>query len=201
MATKLPAIYAVASLRCVLPYHGDTDRMGVGFEMGDGTVLRIALDGKSTRTLAGAIREYLNTGMDSTIEPPTQSMRCVRVADLLAEEIGERFFLGGGQREGQPAEAVVSEPDTQAAVGPCADGETRGVLDERVAGDEVIGRIERYGRLQPGARECKLVDDGFQVGRVELSFHLDRYGLAWRILRRIFHGRVMGAGATASGAG
>ena len=46
-----------------------------------------------------------------------RSMRCVRVAELLAEEVGQPFSGGSIQGEGLQADALVSEPDAQPAMG------------------------------------------------------------------------------------
>lgn len=45
------------------------------------------------------------------------SVRCVRVAGLLTEEVSEFRPLGGTEREGHPAEPGVSQPVPQAAIG------------------------------------------------------------------------------------
>jgi hypothetical protein len=65
MATTLPPQYRAAKLRCVLPYHAENDRMGVGFELEDGTVLRLALDGASMRALIEWGGDYLVSGCQS----------------------------------------------------------------------------------------------------------------------------------------
>lgn len=51
------------------------------------------------------------------------SMRCVRVSELLAEELPEPtdFFLS--ERKGLPAEAVASEPKTKTAASEGSDDE------------------------------------------------------------------------------
>lgn len=65
MATKLPDSYRAARLRCVLPYHADIDRMGLGFDLADGTVLRLALDGESARALISCLEDHLAIGCQS----------------------------------------------------------------------------------------------------------------------------------------
>lgn len=62
MATTLPEVYAKAQWRCTLPYHADIDRMGVGFTLEDGSVMRVALDRESARHLAESLLDYLAAG-------------------------------------------------------------------------------------------------------------------------------------------
>jgi hypothetical protein len=52
-----------------------------------------------------------------------RSVRCVRVAELVREELAQPEFCRGAQRESEPADAVVAQPDAQAAVDEGADGE------------------------------------------------------------------------------
>lgn len=59
MATKLPVSYTKASWRCTIPYHEETDQMGIGFDLEDGAVLRLAIDRASAVDLAETIMGYL----------------------------------------------------------------------------------------------------------------------------------------------
>jgi len=65
MATTLPPHYRAAKLRCVLPYHADVDLLGVAFDLADGEVLRIALDGDSARRMICLLTDYLASGVQS----------------------------------------------------------------------------------------------------------------------------------------
>lgn len=117
------------------------------------------------------------------------SMRRERVSGLLAEETAKVFAGGGIEVERHQPGAGVAQPDAQPAIRQGGDRVARFGLDKGVSRGGEARRVERYGRLQPGARGCKLVDDGFEVVRVELAFHLDRHGLSGRLLRRLIHWR------------
>ena len=59
METTQAKHYQPAAWRCATPYHADTDRMGVCFDLPDGQVIRLAISRESAVCLAGAISDYL----------------------------------------------------------------------------------------------------------------------------------------------
>lgn len=60
-AGRLPPIYVDASWRNTTPVdiHRDAGRVGIGFDLADGSVVRIALDGLSLKQLVASIFESL----------------------------------------------------------------------------------------------------------------------------------------------
>lgn len=55
--TRIPASYSPASWRATLPKDLATDRIGVAFNLEDGTIIRLALDADSARNLAETIMD------------------------------------------------------------------------------------------------------------------------------------------------
>lgn len=51
--------YPAAVLRCVLPPCGETGEVGLGFNMPDGTVLRLRISGRQAKWLASSLVEGL----------------------------------------------------------------------------------------------------------------------------------------------
>lgn len=56
---RLPKSFSHGSWRCTLPVDLATQRMGVAFNLEDGTVLRVALDLCSAKNVHESIAEYL----------------------------------------------------------------------------------------------------------------------------------------------
>lgn len=59
METTQAKGYQPASWRGATPYHADTDRMGVCFDLPDGQVIRLAISRESAAHLVGSIMDYL----------------------------------------------------------------------------------------------------------------------------------------------
>ncbi|KVW92631.1 hypothetical protein [Thiobacillus denitrificans] len=171
MATTLPAIYATAALHCVLPYHADTDRMGVGFALEDGTVMRIALDEASARQLAEGLLDHLAAGgghgedklvnlsgsvdnhfdIDSAMAEYLGArggaagglLRSVPIRELVADEVGDRLSFVGAAGEGLPADADDASPDASV-------GGSEGLIHRRSDGVELpyaVGAMEKHLRV------------------------------------------------------
>lgn len=131
--------------------------------------------------------EYTALAVEPLLRPAGGSMRSVRVADLCAEEVGERFSCSGVQNEGLPANAIAAQPDAQTAAGGSGEGKGGGALFQRVAGIGMGGRVERHSGRQPGARLRKIANDLFEFVRVELAVQIKCNPLA-RLWRRFYHG-------------
>jgi hypothetical protein len=58
-AGRIPNSYTPAEWRNTTPVDSSTNRIGVGFNMHDGAVLRITLSQESARHLAETLRSYL----------------------------------------------------------------------------------------------------------------------------------------------
>jgi hypothetical protein len=56
-----PRMYVPAEWRCTLPPSSETGRLGVGFNLADGEVIRLELSRASARNLAESLAEYLST--------------------------------------------------------------------------------------------------------------------------------------------
>lgn len=61
-AGRLPASYRSAAWRNTTPVDAETGLIGVGFELPDGRVLRLALSIEGARQLAETLADYLETG-------------------------------------------------------------------------------------------------------------------------------------------
>ena len=59
MATMQANNYQAATWRGATPYHADTDRMGICFDLPDGQVIRLAISRESAAHLVGSITDYL----------------------------------------------------------------------------------------------------------------------------------------------
>lgn len=65
-----------ATWRGATPYHADTDRMGLLFDLPDGQVVRLAISRESAARLAGAIADYLpEAGSGELLTPSDDSMK------------------------------------------------------------------------------------------------------------------------------
>lgn len=58
-AGLIPDRYQAAEWRNTLPADSNTNRMGVGFDMLDGTVLRLCISRESAKHLAESLSDYL----------------------------------------------------------------------------------------------------------------------------------------------
>lgn len=58
----LPAIYQTAEWRNTTPAEENTQRLGVGFDMPDGSVVRLSLSAQSARHLSESLAEFLQEG-------------------------------------------------------------------------------------------------------------------------------------------
>lgn len=56
---RIPDIYKPAEWRNTTPVDSETNRIGMGFDLCDGTVVRIALSRESAENLAETLRSYL----------------------------------------------------------------------------------------------------------------------------------------------
>jgi hypothetical protein len=72
----IPNSYQAAEWRNTTPADSNTQRIGVGFDMGDGTVLRITLSQVSARHLA----ETLNCHLTRSHSPMSSGMPSVDVS-------------------------------------------------------------------------------------------------------------------------
>src|SRR3972149_4714758 len=59
METPRAKNWQPATWRGATPYHADTDRMGVFFDLPDGQVIRLAISRESAAHLVGSIMDYL----------------------------------------------------------------------------------------------------------------------------------------------
>lgn len=59
-ASRLPAVYVTARFRNVTPVDEFTQEIGIGFDLADGTVLRLALPVTAAQKLAECLADYLN---------------------------------------------------------------------------------------------------------------------------------------------
>lgn len=57
--SKIPAIFTMASWRCTTPVDTDVQRMGVGFNLKNGDVIRLNISVDSAKKLAESIQEFL----------------------------------------------------------------------------------------------------------------------------------------------
>ena len=105
--------------------HAANSRMGIegaqGSEphaCGEADDLAHASHARAASHSCDTMKRYAFQGGSMTCPPPkaANSVRCVRVADLLAEEVSDFHDFIRSQLKGDPAEAGVSQPDTEAAV-------------------------------------------------------------------------------------
>lgn len=105
---------------------------------------------------------------------PTGSMRCMRVADALAEEINEPVFIGGGQRESQPANTLISEPDASAPIYQGSHTEFSVGLNKNFIVRIVRGWLDRHRRNNRGPRSGDISNDLFKISRGKLTVQLNQ---------------------------
>lgn len=111
--------------------------------------------------------------------PQSASMRCMRVADLLAEELGETFPVLGRQAECNPADALVSKPDANAAIGKGSKAELGVTLNKHFT--MLFGRLCSNARQKPSSCLGKLTNYFlYLAGRkitVEIDGNLGRFAV------------------------